>query len=133
MATHMQVDLVSPERRLASLEATSIEIPAATGDMTVMADHVPTITTLRPGVLRIHSAGSVQEYLVTGGFAQIGAAVSVLVEEAHAKADLTSDIVSSMLDKAQAATEAASADAVDDARKALADLRQSVQALGVSV
>lgn len=133
MATNMQVDLVSPERRLASLEATSVEIPAAAGDMTVMADHVPTITTLRPGVLRIHSGGAVQEYLVTGGFAQIGSAVSVLVEEAHAKADLSSDIVKSMLEKAQAAADAAPADAADDARKAIADLRQSAEALGVSV
>ena len=133
MADTVQFNLVSPERSLASMQVNEVQIPGSDGDMTAMADHAPTITTLRPGVLRIHSAGSVQEYLVTGGFAQIGAAVSVLVEEAHAKADLTSDIVSSMLDKAQAATEAASADAVDDARKALADLRQSVQALGVSV
>ena len=47
MAT-LQFDLVSPERRLASLEATEVRVPGADGDMTAMADHAPTITTLRP-------------------------------------------------------------------------------------
>lgn len=133
MATNMQVDLVSPERRLASLEATSIEIPAAAGDMTVMAEHVPTITTLRPGILRIHTNGGVEEFLVTGGFAQIGSAVSVLVEEAYAKSDVTSDIVKALLDKATAAADTASAETADDARKTVADLRLTAEAMGVSV
>ena len=47
----MQFELVSPERSLASLVAVSVEIPGADGDMTVMSDHAPTITTLRPGLL----------------------------------------------------------------------------------
>ena len=49
MAT-LQFDLVSPERRLASLEATEVRVPGADGDMTAMADHAPTITTPRPRV-----------------------------------------------------------------------------------
>ena len=50
MADTMQFDLVSPERRLASMQVTSVQIPGADGDMTAMEGHAPTITTLRPGV-----------------------------------------------------------------------------------
>jgi F0F1-type ATP synthase epsilon subunit len=50
MADMMQFDLVSPERRLASLEVSEVRVPGADGDMTAMADHAPTITTLRPGM-----------------------------------------------------------------------------------
>jgi len=53
MANTMQFDLVSPERRLASGEATEVQIPGAEGDMTAMPDHAATITTLRPGLLRV--------------------------------------------------------------------------------
>jgi F-type H+-transporting ATPase subunit epsilon len=35
----MQFDLVSPERRLASLEVSEVRVPGADGDMTAMADH----------------------------------------------------------------------------------------------
>ena len=46
MAGTVQFDLVSPERRLASIVATEVQIPAMAGDMTAMAGHTPTITAL---------------------------------------------------------------------------------------
>ena len=57
-------DLVSPERRLAQMDATEVQIPGADGDMTAMADHAPTITTLRPGILSIASLLPIREYLI---------------------------------------------------------------------
>ena len=62
MAEMLQFDLVSPERKLASVQAREVQIPGADGDMTAMADHAPTITTLRPGILRVvHGSGAVQQ------------------------------------------------------------------------
>ena len=39
MAETMQFDLVSPERRLASLEVSAVQIPGADGDLTAMPEH----------------------------------------------------------------------------------------------
>ena len=50
MLNIMQFDLVSPERRLASLEVTAVQIPGADGDLTAMPGHAPVITNLRPGI-----------------------------------------------------------------------------------
>ena len=47
MADTLQFDLVSPERSLASMQVSEVQIPGSDGDMTAMADHAPTITTLR--------------------------------------------------------------------------------------
>ena len=44
MASTVQFDLVSPERRLASYPATEVQIPGAQGDLTAMEWHAPTIT-----------------------------------------------------------------------------------------
>lgn len=122
----MQFDLVSPERSLASMDANAVQIPGADGDMTVMADHAPTITTLRPGVLKVEAGSETHEYVVTGGFAEIGAAgVSVLAERAVAKADMTQDQMDAMFDEAQDAytrAKDAGAELVDDAAKLLADM-----------
>ena len=83
MAGTMQFDLVSPERRLASLVATEVQIPGADGDLTAMEGHAPTITTLRPGILRALGVDGMRSYIVTGGFAEISASgVSVLAERA---------------------------------------------------
>jgi hypothetical protein len=43
----------------------------------------PTITSLRPGILRVSAADGMKAYVVTGGFAEISASgVSVLAEQA---------------------------------------------------
>ena len=73
MADTMQFDLVSPERLLASLQVTSVQIPGADGDMTAMADHAPIITTLRPGILSVSGPSGNSDYAVTGGFAEVSA------------------------------------------------------------
>ncbi|NRB02787.1 MAG: F0F1 ATP synthase subunit epsilon [Rhodobacteraceae bacterium] len=131
----MQFDLVSPERSLASLQAASVQIPGADGDMTVMADHAPTITTLRPGVLRVDAGGSTQEFVVTGGFAEIGAqGVSVLAERAIVRAEMTQDMMDEMFDEAQASYTQTkeNSGAVDDAAKTLSDIAAVGAEIGLS-
>ncbi len=125
----MQFDLVSPERSLASFAATSVLIPGAEGDMTVMADHAPTITTLRPGVMEVVAGSETHLYIVTGGFAEIGASgVSVLAEEAMPKADATAAMLDEKVQVAKDAAAQASSETVDAAQKLVADL-ESLRAL----
>lgn len=129
MADTMQFDLVSPERRLASLKVTSVQIPGADGDMTAMEGHSPTITTLRPGVLSVEGPEGSEDYVVTGGFAEIRAdGVSVLAERAVSKGDMTQEHLDEMVEEAKTmyskAKEAFENEPgpVDDAAKLLADM-----------
>jgi F-type H+-transporting ATPase subunit epsilon len=129
MADTFQFDLVSPERRLASVEATEVRVPGAEGDMTAMADHAPTITTLRPGLLAVTHSGGTDEYVVVGGFADISAeAVTVLAERALPREEMTQEVVDSLVEEAREAhekvrkSEEAPHDAADAAAKFMADL-----------
>jgi len=128
MADKMQFDLVSPERRVASLEVMSVQIPGADGDMTAMPGHAPLITTLRPGILRVESTGGTQEYVVTGGFAEIGENLSVLAERALPREEMTQETFDAILEEARAALNNAKElfvnepGPVDDAAKLLSDM-----------
>lgn len=124
MADTLQFDLVSPERRLASVQAREVQIPGAEGDLTAMPGHVPTITTLRPGVLRVVGAAGAEEFVVLGGFAEITATgVSVLAERALRRADLTPELHARMVEEAREAMAQAQAQGRgDEAAKALADV-----------
>ena len=128
MADLMQFDLVSPERRLASLEASAVQIPGADGDMTAMADHAPTITTLRPGILKAETPQGASEYVVTGGFAEISAGgITVLAEKAIPVDEMTRDHLDELVAGARAAHEQAKKGEtdqsfVDEASKLLADM-----------
>jgi F-type H+-transporting ATPase subunit epsilon len=104
MAGTLQFDLVSPERRLASVKATEVQIPGADGDLTAMEGHSPTITTLRPGILRAVAADGTQAYVVTGGFAEISATgVSVLAERAIPLTEATGALLDTMVAEAREA------------------------------
>jgi F-type H+-transporting ATPase subunit epsilon len=135
MADTMQFDLVSPERRVASLEVTSVQIPGSDGDMTAMPGHAPLITTLRPGILRVESTGATQEYVVTGGFAEIGENLSVLAERALPREEMTQETFDAILEEARAALNNAKEVSVnepgriDDAAKLLSDM----VAIGVDI
>jgi F-type H+-transporting ATPase subunit epsilon len=65
-------ELVSPERLLLSEEVDMVVVPGEEGDFGVLVRHAPMISTLRPGVIKVHDGGSVtQQIFVAGGFAEV--------------------------------------------------------------
>lgn len=133
MADTMQFDLVSPERRLASMEVAQVQIPGADGDMTAMPDHAPMITTLRPGVLSVSGPAGSAEYVVTGGFAEIGGGnTTVLAERAFAKTDMTQEILDQLISEVKSAHQSASPEALDDAAKLVADMVAMGEEVGLA-
>ncbi len=123
MADTMQFDLVSPERRLASLAVTAVQIPAMEGDLTAMAGHAPLITTLRPGVLRVSGPKGDAAYVVTGGFAQITTdATSVLAEQAMPLAEVKAGDIDKLVQAAEAAAAKSAPELRAGADKLVADL-----------
>ena len=120
MADTMQFDLVSPERKLLSVQVSEVQIPGAEGDLTAMPGHTPTLTTLRPGLLKVVAGGQVSEYAVTGGFAEITPeGVSVLAERALARADLSQAALEGWVAEAHRAAKAAGS---DEAAKLVGDM-----------
>lgn len=90
MADAFQFELVSPERLLVSEQVESVVIPGSEGEMTVMANHAPVMTTIKPGVVTVKPAsGEVERYVVFGGFADIvPAGCTLLAESAVAVKDI---------------------------------------------
>lgn len=129
MAGHLQFDLVSPERKLASVTATEVQIPGADGDLTAMEGHAPTITTLRPGILKALGAEGTKSYVVTGGFAEISATgVSVLAERAVPVEEATAALFDALV--AEARDAAATTESKDVADKLIADMLALRAAVG---
>ncbi|RZO34263.1 MAG: F0F1 ATP synthase subunit epsilon [Rhodobacteraceae bacterium] len=139
MAQTMQFDLVSPERRLASGQVTAVQIPGVEGDLTAMPGHMPMITTLRPGVLRVSSEEGDKDYVVTGGFVEIGEGLSVLAEKAVLRSEMTQETFAAMLEEAEnfygktQETFENQPGPVDDAAKMLSDMVALGDDIGLGV
>ncbi len=88
MAESFNFELVSPERLLVSEKVTEVVIPATEGEMTVMANHAPTMTTIKPGVVAVKTAaGKTERYAVFGGFADILPSGCTLLAESAVHVD----------------------------------------------
>lgn len=128
MADTMQFDLVSPEKRLASFPASSVQIPGADGDLTAMPGHSPVITTLRPGIVRVQAAEGDKSYVVTSGFVEVTAdSVSVIAERAHIGDQVRKEDLNDLLEEARNKAAAAEADQKDGAEKFVSDLVQLLE------
>ena len=134
----MQFDLVSPERRLASLEVSAVQIPGADGDLTAMPGHAPVITNLRPGILKVEASSGNIDYVVTGGFAEIGEGLSVLAERALPLDELSQDAFDEILEEAKVMYKKVEEEfqnqpgPVDDAAKLLSDMVAMGEQIGLN-
>lgn len=76
-------ELVSPERLLFAGEVTEVIVPGTEGEFTVLKDHAPLMTTLRPGIVTVETSGKVQRLFVRGGFADVApTGLTILAESA---------------------------------------------------
>ncbi len=114
-----QFELVSPERLLVSERVESVVIPGSEGEMTVMANHAPVMTTIKPGVVTVKPvSGSEQRYVVFGGFADIlPSGCTLLAESATAVADIDRAALAKRIQDAREDV----ADAKDDAQRTKAE------------
>lgn len=115
MANSFNFELVSPERLLLSATVSEVVIPGSDGEMTVMAQHAPTMTTIKPGVITVvTSDGKTDRFAVFGGFADILPEGLTVLAESAIRVD---DINAAMIKEKIVAAEKALADAVHDGQR----------------
>ena len=122
MAT--QLDIVSPERLVISETVTSVTVPGNEGYFTVLGDHAPLITTLKPGfVTAVDNAGATHSIYVVGGLAEVtGTGVTILADEAKNASDFSRAEVDARIAAAEA--KLAAADTLEAKDIVQADLDQ---------
>ena len=102
MVDGVKLEIVSPERLLVSETAQSVTVPGAEGYFTVMGDHAPLMTTLRPGFITAMVGGTQQSFFVRGGFADVSPdGLTILAEEASPIAEFNPALVDAYIEAAQ--------------------------------
>lgn len=128
----VQVDLVTPEKHVASVDAKLVEVPGTLGDFGVLPGHSPLISTIRPGVVTIHpAAGERQRYLVLGGISEVtDSRCTILAEHLEEVTSMTRDQAEKRLAAARKAEDDAIAE--DEKRTAGRELKIA-EALALSL
>jgi len=89
MAT-IQVDVVSAEERIFSGQAQFVALPGEEGELGILPGHIPLLTRIRPGAVRIELEGGAEEFIfVAGGILEVQpGVVTVLADTAIRGQDL---------------------------------------------
>ena len=105
MAT-IKVDVVSAEEHVFSGEAELVSLPGTSGELGIMPGHLPLITLIRPGFVRLHIAGQAEpeKIFVAGGILEVQPElVTVLADTAVRSKDLDETRAKQALAAAEAA------------------------------
>ncbi len=102
----LRLEIVTPERKTYSEDVDMVTIPGADGEYGILPLHVPLITALKPGELRILKGGQ-ETFLATGGgFAEVMPdRVSILTDAAVRDTEINESEAQAAVDRAKAALE----------------------------
>jgi F-type H+-transporting ATPase subunit epsilon len=104
MAATLKLEIVTPETTAYSEQVEMVTLPGADGEFGVYPNHVPLLTTLNPGELRVLKGGRETFLAIGEGFVEItGDSVSVLTDMALEPAVIDENAAEAAVARAQAA------------------------------
>ena len=71
MAKTLKVDIVSAEQAIFSGEASMVIAPGESGELGIMPEHMPLLTRIKPGTVRIQNGTEEEVIYVSGGMMEV--------------------------------------------------------------
>jgi F-type H+-transporting ATPase subunit epsilon len=87
MAKEFLLSVVAPDRTVVEQSVVSLVAPGADGYIGVLADHIPVIVALRPGVLEYRDpSGQTKHVSIGGGFLEVSGGQAIVLADGAALA-----------------------------------------------
>lgn len=100
----LRLEIVTPDQKTYSDDVDSVVIPGVEGELGVLPQHVPLMTQLLPGELRVMKNGEELRLAVGEGFVEIsGDKVAVLTDMAVLESDIDETAAEEAIRRAEAA------------------------------
>ena len=95
MEQNFNFEIVSPEKIIFSSEVSMVKLPSYEGDMSILKNHIPIITFLRPGIIKVEKKdGNFEEFFVQDGTVEyFDDSLVVLSTSAISIKDLSKELV----------------------------------------
>jgi len=80
----IKLEIVTPEKRVLDESVDAVTIPTEKGEIGILPNHAPLISTLKSGILSYTIKGSTEKMVISGGFVEVGTGkISVLADIAE--------------------------------------------------
>ena len=101
----LRLEITTPEEKTYSEDVDFVTLPGSEGELGVFPNHIPLLTALQPGELRVLKDGKEIFLAVGEGFAEItGSSVSVLTDMAMQPAQIDEAAAENAIESARAAS-----------------------------
>ena len=130
----LTLEIVTPEARVYSDTIDNVVIPTVEGEIGVLPGHLPLLSQVAHGELRVTKGNSVETLVIGDGFVQVqGDKVSILAEHAIEESAINEDAVEQAMQPAQSALKEAKDSKIDPAEVERLEsvVRFSVAQLGI--
>src|SRR5438477_12200854 len=110
----LKVEIVTPEKRVLSVQADEAIVPGARGLFGVRPGHTPFLSLMEPGWMTLKDGATAQRYYLAGGFVEVANdQVRILADQAETEAEVDLEAARKRLAEAQSHLQGMSP---DDAR-----------------
>ena len=98
MSENFNIEIISPEKKLLTDKVSSATIPSFEGEMTILSNHIPLITFLRPGIVKINGSKEIQYFLEEGTVEFSNNNLTILSSTITEVSALSSEKISKMIE-----------------------------------
>ncbi|KAI7876357.1 epsilon subunit of F1F0-ATP synthase N-terminal domain-containing protein [Lichtheimia hyalospora FSU 10163] len=130
-ADNLRLTFVLPHKALyKATDVQQVNLAATSGDMGILANHVPSIEQLNPGIVEVvESADVTKKFFVSGGFATINpdSTLNINAVEAAALDEISAENVQAALADAQRVANGSGSDAEKAAAKIEIEVYEAIQ------
>ncbi|WP_269524106.1 ATP synthase F1 subunit epsilon [Coraliomargarita parva] len=110
----LTLEIITPDAKVLETTADQVVLPTESGETGILTSHVPLVTKLVAGEVKVLKDGATDYIAVDGGFAKVlGNTISVLTEAAIDVKDIDLSEVESAQSRAEAALREAEAEGID--------------------
>jgi F-type H+-transporting ATPase subunit epsilon len=126
------LEIVTPEDRVYNDTVDTVVIPTVEGEIGILPGHIPLLTQVADGELRVSKGLETKNLVVSGGFAQIeGDRVKVLADFAINEAQIDENAVEKAIQRAEDALKSKPEPDAEEIERLESIVRFSVAQLGV--
>jgi len=101
MSDKFKVEIISPEQKILSTEASEVTIPSYEGQMGILKDHIPLITFLRPGFISVQNQVESKYFVEEGTVEFSDNSLLILTSSAKDLKNLQKNSLNNLLEEAE--------------------------------
>jgi F-type H+-transporting ATPase subunit epsilon len=94
----LNLEIVTPEKKVLSETVDAVTIPTTSGEVGILQNHSPLISSLKAGILSYSKGGATERMVIAGGFVEVSQNnVSILADTAETAGEI--DVESARIER----------------------------------